>query len=310
MWLPNVGLQKRNLYYWKQEKVTKSPDSEILLFHFFFWLSHVACRILVSHLGMESWHWKHEVRILDNRGLPRKSPLITDTSPTLLCDLCSCHSPFSPSTPTMPAFILFPEYVTLISTHRAFAVPSVMDSFAKYLCVAASFLSDQVSSSQKKKKKKSSLFHYLCHGLLLQSHFQTYTVVSSWKDLWLLKWPCVCVCSLVQCPTPKSGHSLRARPLYSSTQLTAEERNTQWMNTHHTHTHTQATAFQLGVLLFKEAEMEAKKTHHTSFVKSPCPAPAWLSVSSVFGYLGFLPVGRRNKQGKQLIWSPGTNFFK
>ena len=199
MWLPSVELQKRNLYYWKQEKVTKSPDSEILLFHFFFWLSHVACRILVSHLGMESWHWKHEVRILDNRGIPRKSPLITDTSPTLLCDLCSYHPPFFPSTPTMPAFILFPESVTLISTHRAFAVPSVMDSFAMYLCVAASFLTDQVSSTQKKKKEKekSSLFHYLCHDLLLQSHFQTYTVVSSWKDLRLLKWPCVCVCVCV-----------------------------------------------------------------------------------------------------------------
>ena len=36
MWLPNVGLQNRNLHHWKQEKVTKSSDSEIVLFRFFF----------------------------------------------------------------------------------------------------------------------------------------------------------------------------------------------------------------------------------------------------------------------------------
>ena len=108
----------------------------------------------------------------------------------------------------------------------------------------------------------------------------------------------LCVCSLVQRPTPKSGHSLSKSKAPILQHPAHSRRNTQWMNTHHTHTHTQATAFQLGPLLFKAAEMEAKKTHHTSFVKSPCPAPAWLSVSSVFGYLGFLPVGRGNKQGK------------
>ena len=200
MWLPSVELQKRNLYYWKQEKVTKSPDSEILLFHFFYWLSHVACRILVSHLGMESWHWKHEVRILDNRGIPRKSPLITDTSPTLLCDLCSYHPPFFPSTPTMPAFILFPESVTLISTHRAFAVPSVMDSFAMYLCVAASFLTDQVSSTQKKKKKKKNLLYFTIYAMTC------FCRATSKLTLWCLPertygcWNglvCVCVCVCV-----------------------------------------------------------------------------------------------------------------
>ena len=84
------------------------------------------------------------------------------TSPNLLCDLCSYHPPFFPSTPTMPAFILFPEYVTLISTHGAFAVPSVMDSFAKYLCIAASFLSDQVSSSQKKKSLCFTIYATAC----------------------------------------------------------------------------------------------------------------------------------------------------
>ena len=224
-----IGSRKR----WPSPQIQKLSS-----FVSFFWLSHVACRILVSHLGMESWHWKHQVLTPDNHGIPRKSPLITGTSPTLLCDLCSCHPPFFPSTPTMPAFILFPEYVTLISTHRAFAVPSVMDSSAKYLCVAASFLSDQVSSSQKKKKKNSSLFHYLCHGLLLQSHFQTYTVVSSWKDLRLLKWPCVCVLlSSVQLPNQATA-SLRARPLYFSTQLIVEETLSGWTHTTHTHTHT------------------------------------------------------------------------
>ena len=47
---------------------------------------------------------------------------------------------------------------------------------------------------------------------------------------------------------------------------------------------------------FKEAEMKAKKSHHTSFVKSPCPAPALLNVSSVFGYLGFPPMGTGEKK--------------
>ena len=241
MRLPSVGLQKRNLYYWKQEKVTKSPDSEILLFHFFFWLSHVACRILVSHLGMESWHWKHEVWILDNRGIPRKSPLITDTSPTLLCDLCSYHPPFFPSTPTMPAFILFPESVTLISTHRAFAVPSVMDSFAMYLCVAASLLTDHVSSTQKKKRKRKifsiSLFMPWPASAepLPNLHCGVFLKGLTAAEMALCVCVCVCLCSLVQRPTPKSGHSLRARSLYFSTQLTAEERNTQWMNTHTSH---------------------------------------------------------------------------
>ena len=176
----------------------------------------MACRILVSHLGMESWHWKQQVL---TTGQPWNSQKTSSyyrryTSPNLFSDLCSHHSPFSPSTPTTPAFILLPEYIPLISTHRAFAVPIVMDSFAVYLCVAASFLSDLVSSSQKK-KKNSSLFHYLCHGLFLQSHFQTDTVVSSWKDLWLLKWPCVCLCVLlssVQLPNQATA-SLRARPL-------------------------------------------------------------------------------------------------
>ena len=193
-----IGSRKR----WPSPQIQKLSS-----FVSFFWLSHVACRILVSHLGMESWHWKHQVLTPDNHGIPRKSPLITGTSPTLLCDLCSCHPPFFPSTPTMPAFILFPEYVTLISTHRAFAVPSVMDSSAKYLCVAASFLSDQVSSSQKKKKKS-----LLCFTIYAMACFCRAT---SKLTLWCLPertYGCwnglVCVFSC-----PASNSQIRPQPL-------------------------------------------------------------------------------------------------
>ena len=134
----------------------------------------------------------------------------------------------------MPAFILFPEYVTLISTHRAFAVPSVMDSSAKYLCVAASFLSDQVSSSQKKKVFSVSLF--MPWPASAEPLPNLYCGVFL-KGLTAAEMA-LCVCSLVQRPTPKSGHSLSKSKAPILQHPAHSRRNTQWMNTHHTHTHT------------------------------------------------------------------------
>ena len=220
-----IGSRKR----WPSPQIQKLSS-----FVSFFWLSHVACRILVSHLGMESWHWKHQVLTPDNHGIPRKSPLITGTSPTLLCDLCSCHPPFFPSTPTMPAFILFPEYVTLISTHRAFAVPSVMDSSAKYLCVAASFLSDQVSSSQKKKVFSVSLF--MPWPASAEPLPNLYCGVFL-KGLTAAEMA-LCVCSLVQSPTPKSGHSLSKSKAPILQHPAHSRRKKHSVDEHTPHTHT------------------------------------------------------------------------
>ena len=171
----------------------------------------MACRILVSHLGMESWHWKQQVL---TTGQPWNSQKTSScyrryTSPNLFSDLCSHHSPFSPSTPTTPAFILLPEYIPLISTHRAFAVPIVMDSFAVYLCVAASFLSDLVSSSQKKKKKFFSVSLFMPWPVSPEP-------LPNWQ-LWCLPertYGCwnglVCVC-VFSCPA--SNSQIRPQPL-------------------------------------------------------------------------------------------------
>ena len=171
----------------------------------------MACRILASHLGMESWHWKQQGL---TTGQPWNSQKTSSyyrryTSPNLFSDLCSHHSPFSPSTPTTLAFILLPEYIPLISTHRAFAVPIVMDSFAVYLCVAASFLSDLVSSSQKKKKKI-----LICFTIYAMACFSRAT---SKLTLWCLPertYGCwnglVCVC-VFSCPA--SNSQIRPQPL-------------------------------------------------------------------------------------------------
>ena len=196
----------------------------------------MACRILVSHRGMESWHWKQQVLAT---GQPWNSQKTSSyyrryTSPNLLSDLCSHHSPFSPSTPTRPAFILLAEYVPLISTHRAFAVPIVMDSFAVYLCVAASFWSDLVSSSQKKIFSVSLFmpwpvspepFPNLHCGVFLKGLMAAEMAL------------CVSVCSLVQRPTPKSGHSL-SKSKAPVRQHPAHSRGKKHLVDEHTHTHT------------------------------------------------------------------------